>query len=55
MKPGEWYKAAQLLDEAEGEGISADALHRAKAKLGIRKPAHLKKEGGVWWWRLPAK
>jgi hypothetical protein len=53
MKPGTWYSAANLTEDAKQQGISEDALHRAKTELGIVKPNHLKKEKDGWRWMLP--
>jgi hypothetical protein len=53
MKPGEWHDAAKLIKDAEQQGISQDALLRARMGLGIVKPNHLKKEKEGWRWMLP--
>jgi hypothetical protein len=49
MEPGRQYRAAELIEYADQQGISKDALHRARADLGI-EPAKTK-EG--WIWKLP--
>jgi archaellum biogenesis ATPase FlaH len=55
MTPGQWFKAAELEEEAQQDGISEAALRRARMELDIVKPDHLRKTKDGWEWRLPAK
>ncbi|MDZ4685266.1 MAG: AAA family ATPase [Planctomycetaceae bacterium] len=55
MKPGKWYSAAKLEDEAGQDGYSETALRRARVELGIAKPDHLKKTKDGWEWMLPGE
>ena len=53
MARGQWYPAAQLIEDASQEAISQDALKRAKEPLGIIKPHYLRKDKDGWHWMLP--
>jgi hypothetical protein len=53
MKPGKWYPASDLLEEAEGQ-YSSNAVQRAREALGIVKPNFVRKGKSGWEWQLPA-
>jgi hypothetical protein len=53
MEPGKGYKAGDLIDEAKQDGISEEALRRARTDLGIVKPNVRKTKDG-WEWKLPS-
>jgi hypothetical protein len=45
MTPGKWYKARELLSDAEQFGYSNNAVQRAREAIGITKPDHVHKVG----------
>ena len=53
MKPGRWLSAKTLADNAEGDGLSKNALSRARDVLGILQPDNVRKTKTGWEWRLP--
>jgi hypothetical protein len=53
MRPGKWYPAAELLDDAKQFGYSPNAMQRARELIGIVKPTHVRKFGKTWKWQLP--
>lgn len=56
LMDGEWKRAKPIQEEASSRGISNNKLQRAREELGITKENDcVKKEDGIWWWRLPKK
>lgn len=54
MKPNKWYEANELIEEAKMDGLSEDALKRARDEIGVTQAANtIKKENNKWYWRLP--